>query len=177
MTFVIAEIGINWDGNLELVREMIGKAKSAGCNAVKFQAFNKSIVERHPEWERLLKSSVTKSNIDEIDVAAKSHNIEWFCTPMYTEAVELLNPYVNRFKIREFDGRPLLENKTSQLIERVFETGKKVIISSAKSPKSSAFYNKPEISWLSCVPKYPCQFSDLDFSDINEFDGFSNHCP
>lgn len=177
MTFVIAEIGINWDGNLELAREMVSRAKSAGCDAVKFQAFNKPIVEKHPEWERLLKSSITKNNIDEINKIAKTYDIEWFCTPMYVEAVDLLNPYVNRFKIRELDGRPLLENKTSELIERVFDTGKKAIISAAKSPKSSIFYNKPQISWLSCVPKYPCQFSDLDFVDINEFDGFSNHCP
>ena len=28
-----------------------------------------------------------------------------------------------------------------------------------------------------CVPKYPCSLKDLDYSKINDFDGFSNHCP
>ena len=41
MTFIVAEIGINWDGNLELAREMIEKSKKCGCDAVKFQAFTR----------------------------------------------------------------------------------------------------------------------------------------
>ena len=39
---------------------------------------------------------------------------------MYVEAVELLNPFVKRFKIREYDSRNLLENKTSDLINEIF---------------------------------------------------------
>ena len=38
--FIVAEIGVNWDGNFILVKEMMEKAKKIGCNAVKFQSFN-----------------------------------------------------------------------------------------------------------------------------------------
>ena len=35
----------------------------------------------------------------------------------------------------------------------------------------------PNIKWLYCVPKYPCELEDLDFKNLKDFDGFSNHCP
>ena len=47
MTFIIAEIGVNWDGDFELLKEMMIHAKEAGCDAVKFQAFNKNIIDMH----------------------------------------------------------------------------------------------------------------------------------
>ena len=37
MTYIIAEIGINHNGDLEIAKELISQAKSAGCDAVKFQ--------------------------------------------------------------------------------------------------------------------------------------------
>ena len=175
MTFIVAEIGINCDGNLSLAKEMIIKAKQAGCDAVKFQAFNFDIVKDHPQAKRLLKSSISGDNIEKIFNFAKEVNIEWFCTPMYPESIEILDPYVKRYKIREFDGRKLLEDKTSDIFEKVLETGKEIIVSTNSSPKNSKFYEKKNIKWLYCVPKYPTNISELDFSQLKDFDGFSNH--
>ena len=177
MVFVIAEIGINWDGDYTLLENMMYQAKEVDCNAVKFQAFNERIVKEHPEKNRLLKSTITKNNIKKINELSKSVGIEWFCTPMYPEAVDFLNPFVKRFKVREFDGRPLLNNKTSKLLKKLFDTNKEIIISSQKSPRDSQFYKKYEIKWLYVVSKYPCKLSDLNFENIGDFDGYSNHCP
>ena len=177
MTFIIAEIGVNWDGDFKLLKEMMTHAKKSGCDAVKFQAFNKSIIGNHPEYERLIKTSVSESNVKRINELSKMIGIEWFCTPMFIEAIEFLNPYVKRFKIREFDSRGLLEDKTSDLLEKILETGKDVIISSHKSLEDSKFYHHPKIKFLYCVPKYPCSLEELDFSELKKFDGFSNHCP
>ena len=121
MVFLVAEIGVNWDGDLFIADEMMKNAKNTGFDAVKFQAFNEKIIADHPEKSRLLKTAITEENIHEINNLAKSIGIEWFCTPMYPEAVDLLEPYVKRFKIRESDGKPLLENKTSELIDKVLE--------------------------------------------------------
>ena len=175
MTFVVAEIGINWDGNLNLAKEMIKKAKQVGCDAVKFQAFNLDIVKEHPQSERLLKSSISRDNIKKITSFAKEENIEWFCTPMFVNAIEILEPFVKRYKIREVDGRKLLQNQTTEIFEKILETGKEIIVSSNSSPKNSKFYKNKNIKWLYCVPKYPTVVSDLDFSQIKDFDGFSNH--
>ena len=177
MVFVVGEIGVNWDGNFELAKEMMQNAKNVGCNAVKFQSFNEDIIKNHPEKLRLINATICEDNIDTIIDLSKAVGIEWFCTPMYLEAVDLLNPYVKRFKIREVDSRDLLENKTTKLFEKLLDTKKEIIISSQRSPKTSKFYKNSQLKWLYCVPKYPCNFSDLDFRNIRDFNGYSNHCP
>lgn len=177
MTFIVAEIGINWDGDLNLAKEMIKKAKEVGCDAVKFQAFNFDIVKEHPQSQRLLKSSISKENIEKIASFAKEEQIEWFCTPMFADAIDILEPFVKRYKIREIDSRKLLDNKTTEIFEKILETGKEIIVSSNLSPKNSKFYENKNIKWLYCVPKYPTDFSDLDFTEIKDFDGYSNHSP
>ena len=175
MVFIVAEIGVNWDGNYNLAKEMMQVTKEAGCNAVKFQAYKEEAVKEHPEKSRLINSAISKENVEMINELAKSVGIEWFCTPMYPEAVDMLEPFVKRYKVREFDGRPLLENKTSKLLERVFETNKEIMVSSQTSPKGTR-YESSKIQWLYCVPKYPCKLSELDFRNFKDFDGFSNHC-
>ena len=172
---IIAEIGVNWDGDFELLEEMMQQAKLAGCDLVKFQAFTKEMIKDHPESERLEKSSISKENVQRIDKLSNQIGIEWFCTPMYSEAVDFLNPYVKRFKIREVDARPLLENQTTELFEKLLKTGKEIIISSEKSPRNCKYFGLKNLKWLYCVPKYPCNVTDFDFTKINDFDGFSNH--
>jgi len=177
MVFVVAEIGVNWDGNFDLAKEMIYKSKSAGCDAVKFQAFEEDLIKNHPDKMRLIESSISEKNIKIINDLAKSIGIEWFCTPMYPEAVDLLDPYVKKFKMRVSDGISLLENKKSEIFERISKTDKIVFVSSERSPRSSLYYNNSNIKWLYCVPKYPCDLSDLNFKNLKDFHGFSNHCP
>ncbi len=177
MVFLVAEIGVNWDGNLDLAKEMMEKAKSCGCDAVKFQSYNEDLVKGHPEQLRLMKSAISEDNINKIDDMAKKVGIEWFCTPMYFSAVDLLDPYVKKFKIRVADGKTLFQNKESQLIQKVLATNKEVFISVEKSPKTLPLFKNSKIKWLYCVPKYPCAFSDLDFKNFHDFNGYSNHCP
>lgn len=177
MTFIISEIGVNWDGDFDLLREMMSVSKSAGCDAVKFQAYNEDIVKTHPENQRLMKSTITSKNIEKIDQIAKDVGIEWFATPMYDEIVDVLEPFVKRFKIREFDGRKIVENQQSSVFDKILKTNKEIIISSQKPPKNCKYYGKSNIKWLYCVPKYPADLTDLDFSHLDEFGGYSNHVP
>lgn len=175
--FIVAEIGVNWDGNFILVKEMMEKAKKIGCDAVKFQSFNEDQVKEHPEVVRLMKSSISNENIKKINEISKEVEVEWFCTPMYEDAVDLLEPYVSRFKIREKDGKDILKNNISKLIEKIFDTKKEIIVSSNSSPKNCQFFNNSKLKWLYCEPKYPCELSELNFKDIKNFNGFSNHTP
>ena len=107
MIFVVAEIGVNWEGNFDLLKNMISTSKKLGCNAVKFQSFNEEMIKNHPQKSRLMKSTISKSNVEEINQIVKAIGIEWFSTPMYLEAVDFLNPFVKKFKIRELDGKLL----------------------------------------------------------------------
>jgi N,N'-diacetyllegionaminate synthase len=176
MVFITAEIGVNWDGDFELAEKMMKNAKDAGCNAVKFQSFNEKIIGKHPEKDRLLKTAISPNNIERIDTISKKIGIEWYCTPMYLEAVEFLEPYVNRYKIRFTDSENLHKNMMPGLVKRILNTKKEVIISSEKNPKKLELYGNSNIKWLYVVPKYPCKLEELDFSKLNDFDGYSNHC-
>lgn len=176
MTYIVSEIGVNWNGDFEILEKMISKSKNAGCNAVKFQAFNMEQIKSHPECEMLIKTSISEKNIEKINQIAQRYEIEWFCTPMYPEIVKVLNPFVKRFKLREFDGRSLVEDEITPLTKSVLETGKEIIVSSQKSPKNCDNYKNEQIRWLYCVPKYPCIIEDIDFKDIQDFNGYSNHC-
>ncbi len=177
MTFVVAEIGVNWDGDFDLVEDMMIHAKNTGCDAVKFQAFDENNIKNHPESSRLMKSSISLENIEFIDKLSKSIEIEWFCTPMYLEAVSLLEPYVSRYKIRVSDGKSIIDNENNKLLDAILKTHKKIIISCETSPTKSKYYQHNNINWLYCVPKYPCKLADLNFSNMDDFNGYSNHCP
>ena len=93
---------------------------------------------------------------------------------MYEEAIDFLDPFVNRYKIRYGDSLDLHNKINSKLISKVLETGKQTIISSQKSPKNLQNYDN--VKWLYVVPKYPCPIDELDFSHLSDFDGYSNHC-
>ena len=174
--FIVGEIGVNWEGDFELLKKLLLNLKKSGCDAVKFQAYNMEMIKAHPLKDRLIKSAVTESNIKKIDEISKKIGIEWFCTPMYLEAVTLLEPFVNRYKIREVDGRILMDNKTSPLIDRIMKTGKEIIISSNQNPVKSKSYTNKKIKWLYCIPKYPCNLDEINFQEIKNYDGYSNHC-
>ena len=155
---------------VEIEADIIFKATKVDCiysndplkdsNAVKFQSFNEDIIKDHPQKSRLFKSSISKNNIEIINELAKETGIEWFCTPMTIDAVELLNPFVKRFKIREYDSRELIENKITDLFENLLKTGKQIMISTEKSPTNCKFFKHPQVQWLYCVPKYPCNIND-----------------
>ena len=174
---LIAEIGVNWDGDFELVKEMMQESLDAKFNFVKFQAFKPELVAKHPEASRVYRSSITSENINKINSIANDIGIEWFCTPMYEDAIKILEPFVNRYKIREYDGREVIENRATSIFKKLLNTKKEIMISSESSPIKCEFYKNKQIKWLYCIPKYPCELIEIDFSMMKNFDGFSNHCP
>ena len=166
MIFVTAEIGCNWLGSLSALQNIITACKLAGVNAVKFQALSNKILSRHKEIPRYKLGSITFENIKQVDELCKRNKIEWYCTVTYPKAVEMLEPYVNKYKIRCLDS----ENK--KLKDACFNTGKTVFISSTYPHK----HNSARIKNLYCIPKYPTEYSDYNFNLMDQFDGFSNHC-
>jgi len=166
MTFVTAEIGANWLGDFELLEFLVVASKKANINAIKLQALTPEILARHQELTYYESASVNQNNINEIDRICRKHHMEWYCTPTSPDHVELLEPFVNRYKIRTAD------NENKELCDKVFATGKRVIISSQRPLK----YNDERIKNLYCIPRYPTQFEEHNFNLMQEFDGFSNHC-
>ncbi len=104
--FVIAEIGINHNGSIELARKLISAAVISGCNAVKFQKRTVDIVYSPEELERPRESPFGKTNGDlkrglefgRDDYSAVStycyqHKILWFASCWDEASVDFIEQF------------------------------------------------------------------------------------
>ncbi len=105
--FIIAEIGINHNGSVELAKKLIKGAKSAGCDAVKFQKRTPEIcvpkdqwnVERDTPWGRMTyidyrhKVEFGKKEFAEIDEYCKSVGILWFSSCWDEPSVDFIEEF------------------------------------------------------------------------------------
>ena len=103
--YVIAEIGINHNGSLEIAKQLIDIAKVAGCDVVKFQKRNPDVcvpehqksVMRDTPWGRMTyleykyKVEFEKKEYDAIDAYCKERDIEWTASPWDLDSLEFLN--------------------------------------------------------------------------------------
>ena len=72
--------------------EMINKAKEAGCNAIKFQAYLEGMVKDHPERSRLMDSTITKANVETINELSNSVGIDGSVLPCTQKQWTCWNP-------------------------------------------------------------------------------------
>ncbi|CAK7031006.1 MAG: N,N'-diacetyllegionaminic acid synthase [Desulfovibrio sp.] len=104
--FIIAEIGINHNGDLNIAKDLIRQATSAGCNAVKFQKRDIDIVytqkfldsPRESPWgttQRDQKAGLEfgKAEYDVIDEYCKKLGIEWFASAWDMNSLAFLDQY------------------------------------------------------------------------------------
>ena len=134
--YVIAEIGINHNGSLDLAKKMIEGAAAAGCDAVKFQKRTPELcvpkdqwnIERDTPWGRMTylayrhKVEFDADGYAEIDRTCKQHGIQWFASAWDEEAVRFLETFdmpcyksasasltdVPLLKAMKATGRPLI---------------------------------------------------------------------
>lgn len=104
--FFIAEIGINHNGDIEIVKQLINQAKAAGCDAVKFQKRTIDIVytpemlaqSRESPWgstQREQKEGLEfgEREYDSIDEYCKQIGIEWFASAWDIPSLHFLRKY------------------------------------------------------------------------------------
>ncbi len=87
--------------------------------------------------------------------------------PTYVEAVDFLDPYVSRYKVRYRDSDDI------SLLTKILSRGKPVIIS-CEDPQH---LKSPQITHMYCINKYPHSYQEIDFEKMKEFEGFSCHAP
>lgn len=165
MTFIVAELGTNWDGDLHKLKELVKDCAFAGVDAVKLQALSQDLLARHPELKYYKDSSVNKSNIGEIDQICRDYGVPWHCTITDISQIDLLKTYLNTAKIRAADCEKL------DLVQATVDAFKSVIISSPRP-----LYYKGNIVNLYGIPKYPTEFGEINFDMIQLMNGYSNHC-
>lgn len=165
----VAEIGVNWD-SVEMAKKMILEAKRAGADLVKMQMYSENEIRESPYYDELRKRMLTPELVKEFKQYSEHIRIEWFCTPMNLEAVDILNELgVKKFKVRERDS------ENYPLINKVLETDKTVFISTTRLPTSPHYLYHPNIRWLYATPKYPYPIEEVELYRIPAFRGISDH--
>jgi len=181
--FIVAEIGLNHNGKLDLAFEMMKKAKDIGVDAVKFQV--KDVEEAHPKEmldmpyegpnsfgktyrEHKLALEFSQEQLEQIYEYARKLNIVCFSTPCNVNAVKRLEKLGNPFyKIASFFVT------WPELIETICKTGKPIVMSTGCSTmeeidKAVALirsYGNPLVL-LHCVSSYPTEDEDINFNVI-----------
>ena len=181
-TYIIAEIGINHNGDLNIAKRLIDIASAAGCDAVKFQKRNPDVcvpehqksVMRDTPWGKMTyldykyKVEFGKKEYDEIDRYCKQQNIAWSASPWDLDSLEFLNQYDIPFiKI------PSAMITNTELLEASCKTDKKVIISTGMSSiqevnnaqRILSLFAK-DYAILHCNSTYPAPIEELNLSCV-----------
>lgn len=106
MVFITAEIGINHNGDIEIVKKLIDTAKTAGCDAVKFQkrtvvkVYSKEVLDspRESPWGTTIRDQkmaleFNEKEYDIIDHYCKQRGIEWYASSWDIDSQMFLRKY------------------------------------------------------------------------------------
>jgi N-acetylneuraminate synthase len=104
--YIIAEIGINHNGSIDLAKQLIDGAKIAGCNAVKFQkrtidiVYTKEELEKYRESPWGITNRAQKEGLEfslnqykEIDAYCKSKKIDWFYSTWDIQSQKIMRQF------------------------------------------------------------------------------------
>jgi N,N'-diacetyllegionaminate synthase len=199
---IIAEIGVNHNGDLSLAKEMIDAAKSAGADAVKFQTFKaENLVSKgtpkvkyqqnttspdETHYEMIKKLELSRQNHHFIKEYCDQLGIEFLSTPYDSESARFLNEEL---------GVRLIKTASADLIdhllhEYIASSGKPSIVSVGMATldeiaKNISIYKNSgheDLILLHCVSNYPCSDQSLNLRVMDTlretFDfpvGYSDH--
>ena len=178
--YVIAEIGINHNGEVELAKELMECAARAGCDAVKFQKRTPRISV--PESQRLVPRETPwgtmtyleyKERIEfeepeylEIDAHAKRLGLEWFASPWDVPSVEFLEGFdVSTHKVASACLTDL------ELLRAISETPRNVILSTGMSTieeidQAVEVLGTSRLTLMHSTSTYPCPPNEANLRTI-----------
>ena len=202
-TFIIAEAGVNHNGSIEIAKELIDKAKEAGADAVKFQAFKAdSLVSKKAEkadYQKLNTSSDESQYemIKKLELDVDAHKelldycnkkcIKFLSSPFDLDSIDLLNNLgLDVFKIPsgEIINLPYLRKIGKLNKDVILSTGMADLgeIEDALKILTENGTERNKISILHCNTEYPTPFNDVNLRAMltikNAFNikvGYSDH--
>ena len=177
--FIIAEIGINHNGDLNLAKKLIEKSKQAGADAVKFQKRNINIVYSQEELDKPRESpfglttrdqklglEFNVSEYDEIDSFCKKKNIEWFASAWDLDSLKFLKKYnlnYNKIASAMIVDHDLLKEVAKEQKYTFISTGMSTYKMIDYAVKIFKDYNCP-FELMHCVSQYPFE---SEFASLN----------
>ncbi len=195
--YLIAEIGINHNGDLKIAKKLIDNSVEANFDAVKFQkrdinvVYSKEVLNsfRESPWGETQKDQkegleFNEEEYDEINLYCKSKNIDWFVSAWDLNSLNFIDKY--NLKFNKIASAMIVD--TNFLIE-VSKRKKHTFISTGMSTYDNIknavqIFRKNECSFelMHCISTYPMKTKDANLATINalkkEFNcdvGYSGH--
>ncbi|NMA73280.1 MAG: N-acetylneuraminate synthase [Bacteroidales bacterium] len=180
-TYIIAEAGVNHNGDIAVAKEMIREAKKVGADAVKFQTFitenlvskqapkadyqKKITSKEETQYQMLKKLELSFEEFIELSEYAKQVDIDFLSTPFDNESIDFLSQLSMPFwKISsgEVTNKPYLM--------KIAKTKKPIILSTGMSTMEEIEmalevfhdYHQDNIILLHCNTEYPTPYSDVN---------------
>ena len=172
--FIIAEGGINHNGDVELAKKIIKNAKRCGADAVKFQTFAADdIASSKSQYFKLFKKlELTENNFSELSDYAKKQKIIFLSTPFSNNAVDLLTKIgVPAFKIASGDltNLPLIEYAAKKKKPMIISTGMSDFREVNDAVKSIKKMKNKKIILMHSVSSYPTPHSEINLRVLQKF--------
>lgn len=201
--YIIAEIGANHNGDMNLAKKMIDSAKACGCDAVKFQSWTPDSLISKEEYDRnqiyddspkkhfgslkdmVQKYYLRKEQHAELKKYCDAKKIDFSSTPFSIEEVDVLDALdVPFYKVASMDINNLF------LLEYIAKKNKPVVLSTAMATlseienaiKTIENQGNFEIVLLHCIAIYPPACEDINLNNISMLRqafgypvGFSDH--
>lgn len=194
--YIVAEIGINHNGDIENAKKMILAAKNAGVDAVKFQKRTPELCVpvdqqnhmRETPWGYITyldyrrKVEFGRKEYDEIDKFCKQNKIDWFASVWDEPSVDFLRDYHPIcFKV------PSASLTDQGLLQHLSKTKCPIILSTGMSTmeqikEAVTMLGTKNLVITHATSTYPCEYNELNLRVIEtlrrEFDcpiGYSGH--
>jgi N-acetylneuraminate synthase len=178
--FIIAEIGINHNGDIETAKKLIDVSVEAGAQAVKFQKRTVDVVYSTDELLKPRDSVFGKTNgdlkrglefgkkeYDIIDKYCKEKNILWTASCWDQDSLKFIMNYEPKFlKIASAsltDSSLLIEHKNTNL-PIILSTGMSTM---EQIEKAINILERKNLILLHCTSSYPCKIEELNLKAIN----------
>jgi N-acetylneuraminate synthase len=179
-TFVVGEIGINHNGDMDIAKQLIDVAKWAGADAVKFQKRTPELCVpddqkdkmRETPWGYIsyldyrYKVEFGKEDYQEIDRYCKEKGVMWFASPWDEKSVEFLegfDPVCHKIASASITDATLLK--------KLRETGRVLILSTGMSTmeeiqRAVDFLGTSNLVIMHATSTYPCEPEELNLQMI-----------
>lgn len=177
--YVIAEIGINHNGDVDIAKRLISVALAAGCDAVKFQKRTVDVVYSAEELAKPRENPFGATNGDlkyglefeqeeyeEIDAFCRSIKMTWFASPWDEGSVDFLEQF--HVPVHKIASASLTDDN---LLRHVRRTGKPIILSTGMSTYAEIDHavdvlGKENLVLMHATSTYPANYDELNLRAI-----------
>lgn len=180
-SFIVVDLGINANGNMELAKQQIDLAVACGVDAIKMQVYNSERLHgvNSPVYKDAKRGEFS---YEHFRVLADYCPIRWFASGFDIGAIDLLDNI--GVEIHKVASRSMTD---WELLKRINESKKPVIVSTGRHDtnaikKALDTLKDCKVTLLYCVPEYPTKIKDLNFGRMQKLGemfrvpiGFSDH--